>query len=351
MIREAIAQAAEGMDLSQNQMAAAMEEIMEGRATPAQIGALLIALKVKGECLDEIAGAAQVMRAKAETVPTLTRAQGGRLLDIVGAGGDGAGTFNVSTTSAFVAAGAGARVAKHGNRAVSSSCGSADLVAALGVSLDLSPVEIGACIDQAGIGFLFAPALHPAMAHAAPPRREIGLRSIFNLLGPLTNPAGPDVLLVGVYDRKLTTPLAGVLGRLGAVSALVVHGHGGLDEISISGPSWVSRLQDGEVTEEMVAPRDFGVEPAALEGISGGDPETCRRQTLAVLAGEPGPRRDVVLMNAGAALMAAGLAADYQQGAQMAAAAIDSGAAMAKLEALIAMAPSDAGQPCARTGA
>jgi len=344
MIRQAIAKAASGRDLSQEEMVSVMDQIMEGQATPAQIGALLMALRIKGESLPEITGAAQVMRAKASPVPTRAREQGEVLLDIVGTGGDGAGTFNVSTTAALVAAGAGVRVAKHGNRAVSGSCGSADLIAALGIPLDLGPEEIGLCVDQVGIGFLFAPVLHSAMRHAVAPRREIGLRTIFNLLGPLTNPAGADVLLVGVYQAQLTTPLARVLGRLGVRSALVVHGHGGLDEISISGPTRVSRLQGGRVSEITITPEQFGLGRAGLEEVSGGDPHTCRRHTLAVLHGQPGPRRDMTLMNAAAALVAAGLAQDLRQGVELAARSIDSGAALAKLEALTALARRLAGE-------
>ncbi len=347
MIREAIAKAASGKHLSEAEMIAAMSHIMEGKATPAQIGALLIALRMKGETVEEIAGAARVMRDKASEVPTLARAAGGVLVDIVGTGGDGAGTFNVSTTTAFVVAGCGLKVAKHGNRAISSSCGSADLIESLGVPLDLAPEEIGACVDRAGIGFLFAPRLHGAMRHALGPRREIGLRTVFNLLGPLTNPAGATVLLVGVYDARLVRPLAEVLGRLGAESAMVVHGEGGLDEITVTGRTRIARLAQGRVSEFTITPEELGLRRAGLADIHGGDVETCRKQTLAVLSGEPGARRDMVLMNAAAALVAAGRADGFREGVALAAGAIDSGAAMARLEDLVAMA-SDYALPASR---
>jgi anthranilate phosphoribosyltransferase len=337
MIQQAIAKAVEGIDLSQKEMVQAMNQIMEGEATPAQIGALLVALRIKGESLEEITGAAQVMRAKASPVECQATRQGEVLVDTVGTGGDGAGTFNVSTTTAFVVAGAGLKVAKHGNRAVSSSCGSADLLEELGVPLDLSPEQIGVCIDQVGIGFLFAPALHGAMRHAIGPRQEIGLRTIFNLLGPLTNPAGANTLLVGVYDPRLVKPLAQVLGRLGAERAFVVHGEPGLDEITVTGATTMARLQDGQVSLETVTPEDFGLQRAGLEDIDGGGVKQCREHSLAVLAGKPGPRRDMVLMNAAAALVAAGKAQDLGQGMELAATSIDSGAALAKLNDLVTL--------------
>jgi anthranilate phosphoribosyltransferase len=253
-------------------------------------------------------------------------------------GGDGAGTFNVSTTTAFVVAGCGLKVAKHGNRAVSSSCGSADLIEALGVPLDLDPLRVGECVDQAGIGFLFAPVMHKAMRHAIGPRREIGLRTIFNLLGPLTNPAGASVLLVGVYDMSLVRPVAEVLARLGADSAMVVHGEGGLDEVTITGRTHIARLADGEVTEFIITPEDVGLERASLDDIKGGDTATNRDQTLAVLSGRPGARRDMVLMNAAATLVTAGQADSFTEGVSLATKSIDSGAAMARLHELQAVA-------------
>ena len=338
MIQKIIAKAVGGNHLSENEMIDAMDLIMEGKATPAQIGALLIALRMKGETVEEIAGAARVMRAKASAVPTLARNTGQALVDTVGTGGDGAGTFNVSTTTAFVVAGCGLKVAKHGNRAVSSSCGSADLIEALGVPLDLEPERLGECVDRAGIGFLFAPMLHKAMRHAIGPRREIGLRTIFNLLGPLTNPAGATVLLVGVYDRRLVRPLAQVLARLGAESAMVVHGEGGLDEVTITGRTHIARLFEGEVTEFEVSPEDMGFDRASLDEIRGGDAQMNLGQTMAVLSGESGPRRDMVLMNAAAALVTANKAGDFREGAALAAKSIDSGAAMARLHDLQAVA-------------
>eukprot|EP01022_Parablepharisma_sp_SALTPOND_P026073 TRINITY_DN6175_c0_g1_i1.p2 TRINITY_DN6175_c0_g1~~TRINITY_DN6175_c0_g1_i1.p2 ORF type:complete len:348 (+),score=147.83 TRINITY_DN6175_c0_g1_i1:578-1621(+) len=334
MIQEAIARAVSGQDLSEEQMIAAMEQIMEGRATPAQIGAFLVALRIKGECLAEIAGAARVMRAKATPVACQALAAGEVLVDTVGTGGDGAGTFNVSTTTAFVVAGAGLKVAKHGNRAISSSCGAADLLEALGVPLDLEPGDIAACIDEVGVGFLFAPALHGAMKHAIGPRREVGLRTVFNLLGPLTNPAGANVLVVGVYDPALVEPLAHVLGRLGVDSAYVVHGEG-MDEITVTGVTEMARLRDGQVELLRVTPEELGLSRATPEDVSGGTVDECQAHTLAVLKGEPGPRRDMVLMNAAAALAAAGKAADLAEGVALAAEVIDSGAALAKLEQLV----------------
>jgi anthranilate phosphoribosyltransferase len=338
VIQKAIAKAAGGTHLSESEMIDAMDCIMEGKASPAQIGALLIALRMKGETVEEIAGAAKVMRAKVSEVPTLARNSGEALVDTVGTGGDGAGTFNVSTTTAFVVAGCGLKVAKHGNRAISSSCGSADLIEALGIPLDLDPNRLGECVDQAGIGFLFAPVLHKAMKHAIGPRREIGLRTIFNLLGPLTNPAGATVLLVGVYDRRLVRPLAEVLGRLGAKSAMVVHGEGGLDEMTITGRTYIARFTGEKVTEFQISPEDMGFSRAGLNEIKGGDVAVNREQTLAVLQGEPGARRDMVLMNAAAALVAAGQADDFHDGVIQAAKSIDSGAAMARLHDLQAIA-------------
>ncbi|KMY66489.1 anthranilate phosphoribosyltransferase [Desulfocarbo indianensis] len=338
MICQAIAKAVGGKHLEENEMIDAMDHIMEGRATPAQIAALLIALRMKGECVEEISGAAKVMRAKVSQVPTLARSSGEMLVDTVGTGGDGAGTFNVSTTTAFVVAGCGLKVAKHGNRAVSSSCGSADLIEALGIPLDLPPERIGQCVDQAGIGFLFAPLLHGAMRHAMGPRREIGLRTIFNLLGPLTNPAGATVLLVGVYDPRMVRPLAEVLARLGADSALVVHGEGGLDEITITGRTSIARLAGGEVSEFSVTPEEAGLQRASLGEIKGGDAQVSREQTMAILNGQTGPRRDMVLMNAAGALLAAGRAESFREGVGQAARSIDSGAAMARLNELVAAA-------------
>jgi len=337
MIQEAIAKAVKKHDLTEDEMIAAMDQIMEGQATPAQIGALLIALHMKGESVPEIAGAAKVMRAKSTRIP-LGITDGKALVDTCGTGGDGAGTFNVSTTTAFVVAGVGVKVAKHGNRSVSSRCGSADLMEALDIPLNLTPAQVGACIDEVGIGFLFAPLLHSAMRHAIGPRREIGLRTIFNVLGPLTNPAGASAQVLGVYAPDLVEPVARVLGRLGCRSAFVVHGQGGLDEISITGPTQAARLEQGNVSLLDIDPEKLGFKLARFEEIKGGEARENAALTLAVLKGEPGPCRDIVLLNAGAALAAAEVAPDLREGIHLAARAIDSGAALAKLEGLAALA-------------
>ena len=338
MIKQAIAKAVEGNDLGEDEMIAAMTQVMEGKATPAQIGAFLVALRLKGESLEEISGAARVMLDKATKVPTRAAARGELLVDTVGTGGDGAGTFNVSTTSAFVAAAAGCKMAKHGNRAVSSSCGAADLIEALGIPLDLTPEQVGDCIDQVGLGFLFAPVLHGAMKYAIGPRREIGLRSIFNLLGPLTNPAGAGALLVGVYDPILTGPLARVLGRLGAERAMVVHGQDGLDEMTVTGSTKVASLENGVVTEYEITPEQVGLSRAKLDDLAGGDVDSCKAHTLGVLSGKNGPKRDMVLLNAGATLLVAGKAGDLKEGVALAAKIIDSGAALAKVEEVVSFA-------------
>lgn len=337
MIQEAIAKAVGGSHLGEGEMMAVMDQVMEGQATQAQIGALLIALRMKGETVAEIAGAAKVMRQKCQGVACRV-SQGQAIVDTCGTGGDGAHTFNISTTAAFVAAGAGAKVAKHGNRSVSSRSGSADVMEALGVPLDLTPEEVGACVDQVGIGFLFAPLLHQAMRHAIGPRRELGLRTIFNLLGPLTNPAGATAQVVGVYDASLVEPLAQVLGILGCRRAFVVHGPGGLDEIASCGPTQACYLEDGRVTSLVITPEELGLRRALPQELAGGDPKANAAITLAVLGGQPGACRDTVLMNAAAALVAAGLAGDLRQGLELAAKAVDSGAALAKLEELKAAA-------------
>jgi anthranilate phosphoribosyltransferase len=256
------------------------------------------------------------------------------IVDTCGTGGDGTNTFNVSTTTAFVVAGCGLRVAKHGNRSVSSLCGSADVIEILGVNLDVSPAVVEECLSRVGIGFLFAPALHGAMKYAIGPRKEIGIRSIFNILGPLTNPAGANVQVLGVYDKELTPVLAEVLNRLGSRSAFVVHGEDRLDEISITGRTFVSELKDGRVFNYTIEPEDFGLPSASIDEIRGGDAEENAQIVLKVLQGQPGPRRDIVLLNAAAALVAAGQASDFSEGIKQAAEAIDSGQAMQKLDAL-----------------
>ncbi|MDA8165557.1 MAG: anthranilate phosphoribosyltransferase [Desulfobacteraceae bacterium] len=335
MIREAIGRVVAGLDLSEQEMVAVMDEIMSGAATPAQIGAFITALRLKGETVEEITGAARVMREKATRVEA--GAAGDHLVDTCGTGGDGSGTFNVSTAAAFVVAGAGLPVAKHGNRSVSSRCGSADVLEALGVDLMLTPVQIGRCIVEVGIGFMFAPVLHGAMKHAIGPRREIGIRTIFNVLGPLTNPAGANVQVMGVYDPALVERLARVLGRLGSRRALVVCGEGGMDEITVTGETQVAEWATGEVRTYLVRPEEVGLRRASRAEITGGTtPEAAAAQVRQVLAGGEGPRLDMVLLNAGAALMAAGQSKDLAGGVARAREVIRSGAALDRLEALVA---------------
>jgi anthranilate phosphoribosyltransferase len=335
MIKSAIGRAVEGLDLSEQEMVAVMDQIMSGDATPAQIGAFITALRMKGETVEEITGAARVMREKVTRVDAA--GAGEILVDTCGTGGDASGTFNVSTTTAFVVAGADLPVAKHGNRSISSHCGSADVLEALGVDLGLTPGQIGSCIIEVGIGFMFAPALHGAMKHAIGPRREIGIRTIFNVLGPLTNPAGANVQVMGVYDPLLTEKLAQVLGRLGSKRALVVCGAGGLDEVTVTGETVVAEWADGRVRNYTIRPEEFGLPRASLAEIQGGaTPVAAAEQLRSVLAGEDGPRLDMVLFNAAAALMAAGKVADLKTGIELARNVISSGAATAKLEALVA---------------
>jgi anthranilate phosphoribosyltransferase len=319
-------------------MIEAMNEIMSGDATPAQIGAFITGLRMKGETVDEITGAARVIREKATRIDTgVAVASGDVLVDTCGTGGDSSGTFNVSTTAAFVVAGSGLPVAKHGNRSVSSHCGSADVLEALGVDLNMSPERVGRCVQEVGIGFLFAPLLHGAMKYAIGPRRELGIRTIFNVLGPLTNPAGANIQVLGVYDPSLCETLAGVLGRLGAKRALVVCGEGNLDELTVTGATKVADLHAGGVTTYMVHPEDVGLERASLAELAGGDTPAAAAMLLKdVLQGIPGPRLDMVLLNAGAALLAADKSQDLKAGVELAREVIDSGAAIAKLESLIA---------------
>ncbi|HEB69493.1 MAG TPA: anthranilate phosphoribosyltransferase, partial [Desulfobulbus sp.] len=294
--------------------------------------------RMKGETIDEIVGAVRVMREKATFIDSgVDTASGDILMDIVGTGGDGSGTFNVSTTTAFVVAGAGIPVAKHGNRAMSSNCGSADVLEALGVDLSMPPERVADCVQQVGIGFLFAPMLHGAMKYAIGPRREIGIRTIFNILGPMTNPAGANVQLTGVFDRELTTTLAEVLARLGMQRTLVVWGEGNMDEMTITGTSHVAEADNGKLTTWTVEPEDVGLTRATLADISGGaDVAEAASLVRSVLAGEPGARLDMVLLNGGAALMAAGRATELKQGVELAREIITSGKAMAKLDALVA---------------
>lgn len=333
-----IQQAIDGLSryrhLTANEAEAVMRQIMAGDASEAQIGAYLIALRMKGETTDEITGSARAMRKAASAVPTAIARD---LLDTCGTGGDKSGSFNISTTVAFVAAGAGIPVAKHGNRAASSKCGSADVLAELGVNLDLSPQQVGQCIDEVGIGFLFAVKLHPAMRHAIGPRRQLGIRTIFNILGPLTNPAGAQRQLMGVFAAELTDLLAHVLAALGAKSALVVNGYGGLDELTTTGPNRISYLQeDGTVSHLDLDPTSLGFHRASIGDLRGDDAPTNAAILRGVLNGsERGPKRDVVLLNAGAALMAADAVRSIADGLRLARDTIDSGAALQKLDALI----------------
>lgn len=336
MIKDLISKIVEGTDLSESEMIKAMDEIMSGKATPAQIGAFITALRLKGETVDEITGAARVMREKATKVrinPPETSDE--IILDVVGTGGDGAKTFNVSTTTAFVAAGAGITVAKHGNRAVSSKCGAADVLENLGANLNITARDVESCINKTGIGFLFAPLFHGAMKYAAGPRKEIGIRSVFNLLGPLTNPAGATVLLLGVYDINLTEKIAMVLNKLGTREAYVVCGEGNLDEISICGPTRVSQVKDGSVNTFEITPEELGLQRADIKDLEGGDAAENASIIKNILDGEKGPKRDMVLINTSAALVVAGHARDFSEGIKLGEEIIDSGKAKAKLEELI----------------
>ncbi len=329
MIKEAINMLVGKINLSETEMAECMKEIMEGKTTDAQIGAFLAALRIKGETVEEITGAARIMKEKATTIKAPED-----VLDTCGTGGDMAHTFNISTTTAFVVAGAGVPVAKHGNRSVSSQAGSADVLEALGVKIDLHPEKVEKCLFETGFGFLFAPLFHPAMKYAVGPRREMGIRTIFNILGPLTNPADAKRQILGVFANKLTEALAMVLGNLGAIDAVVVHGEDGLDEISISGRTKVSRFKDGKVENFYIKPEDFGIWESKIEHLRGGNKEDNAAITLSILKGEEGPRREIVLMNSAVALMAAGKTEDFKTAFSMAADSIDSGRASRKLEAL-----------------
>lgn len=326
-----------GRDLDEAEMVSVMNEIMGGTATDAQIGSFITALRMKGETIDEIVGAVRVMRQKATFVDCgVDTAAGQVLMDIVGTGGDGSGTFNVSTTSAFVVAAAGIPVAKHGNRAISSHCGSADVLEALGVDLGLPPETVARSVRTVGIGFLFAPMLHGAMKYAIGPRREIGIRSIFNILGPMTNPARANVQLTGVFARELTKTIAEVLVRLGMKRTLVVWGEGNMDEMTVTGTSYVADGYDGKVTCYTVEPEDFGLTRATMDDIRGGStPAESAEQVRAVLQGAAGARLDMVLLNSGAALHAAGRAGSIKEGVAQAREIIGSGAALEKLEQLV----------------
>jgi len=342
IITEAVRALVDKKDLSRIEAAAAMEAIMSGAATNAQIAAFLTALRMKGETVEELIGFAQVMRQKAvrvktrgEEVAALTGTDREMLIDTCGTGGDAAGTFNVSTATAFVVAGAGLKVAKHGNRSVSSLCGSADVVETLGINLELPPAKVARCVDEVGIGFLYAPLLHTAMKHVMAARREMGIRTVFNMLGPLTNPAGANAQVIGVYSPALTEPLARVLAELGTIRAFVVHGADGLDEISNTGESQISEVREGVVRSFRVRPEDFGMSRAAIGDLQGGDRAENAQIIRHILEGSDGPKRDIVLMNAAAALVVGAKARDLKEGVGLAARSIDSGAAQRKLETLI----------------
>ncbi len=329
MIREAIDLVVAGKSLSSEQATAVMQEIMEGEATPAQLGAFLTALRLKGETVREIAAMAAVMREKALPVPVA-----GRLLDVVGTGGDGKNTFNISTAVAFVAAAAGVKVAKHGNRAASGACGAADVLEALGVKIDLPPEGVAACINRVGMGFMFAPAFHPSMRYAAPVRREIGIPTVFNILGPLTNPARAQCMLLGVAAPRLGEQLAEALRLLEIHRALVVHGEDGMDEITLCGATTVWEVRDGTVRHWTIDVADIGLPLASIEDLRSGTATENAATMRRLFQGEPGPVRDAVLLNGGAALMAGDRAETLRQGIALATQAIDSGGALACLEAL-----------------
>lgn len=331
MIKEAIEKAVQKKDLTEAEMMAAMDEIMDGAATPAQIAALITALRMKGETVDEVTGAARIMRQKA----TRVNACATTIVDTCGTGGDKLNTFNISTTAAFVVAAAGITVAKHGNRAVSSGCGSADVLEALGVNISADQEIVEECVQQIGIGFLFAPKLHGAMKYAIGPRREIGVRTIFNMLGPLTNPAGATAQLLGVYDPKLTEMFADVLKNMGTKRAFVVHGLDGLDEVTITGETRVAELNDGIVRTYNINPVDYFGRIDSLDSIRGGDPSVNAQISRDVLSGKNGAGRNVVLINAALAIVAGEKASDIREGLAVAADCLDSGTAVKKLQALI----------------
>ena len=349
MIQDILRKIGAGEDLTRAEADIAMEQILSGHATDSQIAELLGALRIKGETVDELVGFATAMRRYATRIfPSDYARRGEPLVDTCGTGGDAKGTFNVSTAAAFVVAGAGVRVAKHGNRSISSKCGSADVLEALGVRIELEPKQVARCIDEIGIGFLFAPAMHAATRHAMPARRELGGRTVFNLLGPLTNPAGASAQVAGVYRADYTELMARALGELGVERAFVVHGADGLDEISIGGETCVAELRHGAVRSYTVVPEDFGLRRAPLEAILGGDANQNAQIIRKVLGRsslghEHGPHRDIVRANAAAALVASGRATDWLDGVRLATESIDSGAANKRLEALVAFSQSVAG--------
>ena len=330
MIKEAIDILTRGRPLTMEQASGVMGEIMDGEATPAQFGAFVTALRLKGETVHEIAGMAQAMREKALPVKV-----SGPVVDTCGTGGDASETFNISTTAAFAVAGAGLSVAKHGNRGMSSGCGSADVLDALGAKIDIGAAEVERCIEEVGIGFMYAPTFHPAMKYASTPRREIGIRTVFNILGPLTNPTRAEAQLLGVAEESLMMTMAEVLGLLGCRHALVVHGEDGLDEITLGGRTMVCELAGDEISRYYIEPEEFGFTRAELASLRGGPPRESAEIVRSVLSGQQGPHRDIVLLNAAAALVAGDAAANLADGVRMAAEAIDSGRAMEKLNGLI----------------
>ena len=332
-IQQALERLLSGQNLGGDEMVEVMRIVMTGEATPAQIGAFLVALRMKGETVDEVAAAASVMRELAESVSLGAQP----CIDIVGTGGDSTGTFNISTCSSIVAASAGARVAKHGNRSVSSKSGAADLLEEAGVNINLSPDQVAQCVEKLNLGFMFAPMHHSAMKHAIGPRRELAVRTVFNLLGPLTNPAGARSQLLGVYDAQWVKPMAEVLAKLGSDHVIVVHGHDGMDEISISGPTSVAELKAGTVKQYTIDPSQFGLQTSPLSHITVGSASESLQMIKGVLGKQAGAARDIVLLNAGAALCVAGVASSIDEGVKLAMAAIDSGAAEQKLQQLVAL--------------
>ncbi|MBU1005303.1 MAG: anthranilate phosphoribosyltransferase [Nanoarchaeota archaeon] len=331
MIKEAISKLIEKQDLTMQEAESVMDEIMSGKATDAQIAGFLVALRLKGETIDEITACAKVMRQKSSRIKPKAHS---KLIDVVGTGGDSSGTFNISTTASFVVAGAGIPVAKHGNKGVSSKSGSADVLSALGININLEPKKVEQCIDEVGIGFMFAPTFHSSMKYAIGPRKELGIRTIFNILGPLTNPAEAPYELMGVFSESLVEPMAEVLGKLGCKHALVVHGNG-LDELTICSKTKVAEYKDNKVNTYEIDPKDFNIKTASLNDIKGNSPEENAKITLNILEGkEKGPKRDIVLLNAGAAIYTAGMAKTIKEGIDLAKNSIDSGKALEKLNKL-----------------
>ena len=340
---EALHKAAEKTNLTADEASAAMNEILDGEVDPALIGALLLALRMKGETVDEIVGCAHSMRRHAASVP-LESLDRDKLVDTCGTGGDDSGTFNISTATALVVAGAGVPVAKHGNRSISSRCGSADVLEALGVAVALAPEHVAQSIEQVGVGFMFAPRFHPAMKYAQPVRSQLKMRTIFNVLGPLTNPAGAGAQVVGVFAESLVPMIAEALARLGVCRAFVVHGEDGLDEITTTGVTTIAEVRDGEVSLGKITAADFGLPEARPEDLAGGDVETNAAIIKEILEGGRGPRRDIVVANAAAALVAVGGANDFRTGAKAAAASIDSGEAAKRLRRLAELTTNLAGE-------